>query len=111
MKRRPSAAVAYAPEAFLKKIGSPPTPRKARTGELTPPGMYLQASLYRLNDFSGNVARTLNSRSVRRQVEPYFEASADAVGRARRAAVGFHHLGGDGKTDAFAAAVAVARLG
>ena len=32
------------PAAFLKKIGSPPTPRKARTGELTPPGMYLQAS-------------------------------------------------------------------
>jgi hypothetical protein len=30
--------------AFLKKIGSPPTLRKARTGELTPPGMYLQAS-------------------------------------------------------------------
>ena len=32
------------PRAFLKKIGSPPTPRNARTGELTPPGMYLQAS-------------------------------------------------------------------
>ena len=34
--------------ARAKKIGSPPTPRKARTGELTPPGMYLQASVNRL---------------------------------------------------------------
>jgi hypothetical protein len=33
-----------APAAFLKKIGSPPTPRNARTGEFTPPGMYRQAS-------------------------------------------------------------------
>src|SRR5260370_20726546 len=37
------------PAAFLKKMGSPPTLRNARTGELTPPGMYLQASWYRLN--------------------------------------------------------------
>ena len=36
------------PLARAKKIGSPPTPRKARTGEFTPPGMYLQASVYRL---------------------------------------------------------------
>jgi hypothetical protein len=40
MKLRPSAAVTREPDALLKKIGSPPTLRKARTGELTPPGMY-----------------------------------------------------------------------
>src|SRR5271163_4283728 len=49
MKRRPSAATTREPAAFLKKIGSPPTLRNARTGELTPPGMYLQASSYRLD--------------------------------------------------------------
>ena len=27
------------PDAFLKKIGVPPTDLNARTGELTPPGM------------------------------------------------------------------------
>src|SRR6267378_3785851 len=37
------------PAAFLRKMGSPPTLRNARTGELTPPGMYLQASWYKLN--------------------------------------------------------------
>jgi len=42
--------------ARAKKIGSPPTPRKARTGELTPPGMYLQASVNRLKDALRRVA-------------------------------------------------------
>ena len=48
MNCRPSAAKRARPAACLKKIGSPPTPRNARTGEFTPPGMYLQASWYRL---------------------------------------------------------------
>ncbi len=48
MNLRPSAANVQAPAARLKKIGSPPTPRNARTGEFTPPGMYLQASVYKL---------------------------------------------------------------
>src|SRR5208282_4185805 len=105
MKRRPSAAVAYAPEARLKKIGSPPTPRKARTGEFTPPGMYLQASSYRL------MRRTLNSEGARRQAEAHFEAAVPAVGGHGRTSMSLHDLCGDGEPDAFAARIAVARFG
>src|SRR3569833_3037973 len=36
----PSSSKRYAPSPRLKNTGSPPTPRKARTGELTPPGMW-----------------------------------------------------------------------
>src|SRR3569623_3230426 len=36
----PSSSKRYAPSQRLKNTGSPPTPRKARTGELTPPGMW-----------------------------------------------------------------------
>ena len=36
---RPSQVSTRAPRAERAKNGSPPTPRKARTGELTPPGM------------------------------------------------------------------------
>jgi len=35
----PSASVTRAPWPLAKKRGVPPTERKARTGELTPPGM------------------------------------------------------------------------
>src|SRR5687767_5191457 len=34
----PSASLIRAPSPLAATIGSPPTPRKARTGELTPPG-------------------------------------------------------------------------
>src|SRR3569623_285624 len=36
----PSSSKRYAPSPRLKNSGAPPTPRKARTGELTPPGMW-----------------------------------------------------------------------
>jgi hypothetical protein len=36
----PSASCTFAPAPFWKKQGVPPTERKARTGELTPPGMW-----------------------------------------------------------------------
>jgi hypothetical protein len=39
MNRLPSCAVTQAPAALAKNTGSPPTPRNARTGEFTPPGM------------------------------------------------------------------------
>src|SRR3982751_7089675 len=35
----PSTSVIVAPDADLINRGVPPTPRKARTGELTPPGI------------------------------------------------------------------------
>jgi hypothetical protein len=50
MNSRPSADQTCDPFARAKKIGSPPTPRNARTGEFTPPGMTLQASVKRLTD-------------------------------------------------------------
>ena len=40
---RPSASVTRAPEPRAMKSGVPPTARKARTGELTPPGIARQA--------------------------------------------------------------------
>src|SRR4051812_21965146 len=43
MWRRPSASQKYAPCARCTKRGVPPTARKARTGELTPPGMMRRA--------------------------------------------------------------------
>src|SRR5215831_1044643 len=39
----PSTSQSRAPWARAKKMGSPPTARKARTGELTPPGMLRRA--------------------------------------------------------------------
>src|SRR3954468_7253518 len=44
MKRLPSASNRYAPSPRSMKRGVPPTPRKARTGELTPPGIARCAS-------------------------------------------------------------------
>src|SRR5208283_3306637 len=98
MKRRPSAATAWAPDAFLKKIGSPPTPRNARTGEFTPPGMYLQASWNRLVTSISHAQYDL-------------ETAVRAIARPRRPAMGFHDLRGDGEPDSLAAAAAVARFG
>src|SRR5512140_1210636 len=39
MKALPSTSKMRAPSAWSTKKGSPPTPRKARTGEFTPPGI------------------------------------------------------------------------
>src|SRR5260221_342382 len=52
----------------------------------------------------------LDSEGGLRQAQPDFKAPGSIAG-ARAAAVGLHHLGGDGEANAFAAAVAVARLG
>src|SRR5271169_6867032 len=103
MNCRPSAATVRAPAAFLKKMGSPPTPRNARTGELTPPGMYLQASWNRL-------IQTLLRQRRLRQTQPHLEAAAYTIARHGRAAVGSHDLGGDGQTNSLAAGVAIARF-
>ena len=40
-----SSSIRYAPFASLINIGVPPTALKALTGELTPPGICLSASL------------------------------------------------------------------
>ena len=44
MSSRPSSVVSRAPFALAMKTGSPPTPENARTGEFTPPAMYVLAS-------------------------------------------------------------------
>src|ERR1039458_4261832 len=47
MQRLPSASVRYAPAADSTKGGAPPTARKARTGEFTPPGKKRSARCWR----------------------------------------------------------------
>ena len=48
----PSTSVSRAPEAERMKRGVPPTARKARTGELTPPGVTALARANRASDRS-----------------------------------------------------------
>src|SRR6185437_12202191 len=53
MKLRPSASVMVGPLALWMNSGVPPTPRKARTGELTPPGSSSSARSKSREDLSG----------------------------------------------------------
>ena len=48
----PSSSQIYAPLAFLINGGVPPTDLKARTGELTPPGISVFAFWNNFSDFS-----------------------------------------------------------
>src|SRR5580704_15929932 len=98
MNRRPSAAVIWAPAACLMKIGSPPTPRNARTGEFTPPGMYLQASSNRLTFAPGRGSSSRQRRD--RQAQADLEAACREIAGLGRASVGLHHLSGNGEADA-----------
>src|SRR4051812_33035503 len=52
----PSTSYTRAPCARWAKNGSPPTPRKARTGELTPPGIYSSARANRACDWAWRMA-------------------------------------------------------
>lgn len=51
MKVFPSTSVTVAPFALAMKSGVPPTDRKARTGEFTPPGMIFVAARNSFRDF------------------------------------------------------------
>src|SRR5574341_1442420 len=51
MKVFPSTSVTVAPFAFAMNRGVPPTERKARTGEFTPPGITFFAARKSLCDF------------------------------------------------------------
>src|SRR6266550_2276449 len=51
----PSTSHTCAPLAFSTKNGWPPTARNARTGELTPPGMYFNASANNASDFAHEI--------------------------------------------------------
>src|ERR1700737_4188524 len=86
-------------------MGSPPTLRNARTGELTPPGMYLQASWYKLT----SILR-LGSERCARQAQADCKAAARMIVRPGEAAMGFHDLGRNGQPDPLAAGIAVARF-
>src|SRR6266511_366945 len=70
----PSTSQTCAPLALWTKIGCPPTARNARTGELTPPGMYFSASAKRASDLAREimvekVADT--ARKARRNLTPH----------------------------------------
>src|SRR5437773_1473088 len=54
----PSTSHTCAPLAFWTKNGCPPTARNARTGELTPPGMYCNASANNASDFAREITPT-----------------------------------------------------
>src|ERR1700682_1598841 len=88
MKRRPAAASA-----------------KGANGRIDAPRYVLAGFLIQAH------AVTLNSEGARRQVEANFQAPLLTVGRPRRPAMGLYDLSGDGEPDAFAAGIAVARLG
>src|SRR5258706_7938337 len=60
----PSTSVRSAPRPRVKKTGSPPTALKARTGELTPPGMTWRAFSNRLRD--SVMARASAAQEARR---------------------------------------------
>src|SRR5437016_9957707 len=53
----PSTSHTRAPLAFWTKNGCPPTARNARTGELTPPGMYFRASANNASDLPLGITR------------------------------------------------------
>src|SRR5688500_5968306 len=60
----PSTSHSREPSARSTKKGSPPTPRKARTGEFTPPGVMSQARrksvrLFALRSAAGGLAALL----------------------------------------------------
>src|SRR6266702_8598071 len=54
----PSTSHTRAPCALLTKNGCPPTARNARTGELTPPGMYFNASANNASDCAREIIPT-----------------------------------------------------
>ena len=53
---RPSTSVRYGPRPLAMKRGVPPTARKARTGELTPPGVTARARSRRAADAGATLA-------------------------------------------------------
>jgi hypothetical protein len=66
MSSRSSAVMSVAPRAALTKNGAPPTERKARTGEFTPPGMSWRARAKRASEDC--VMRDLSSEVYSREV-------------------------------------------
>src|SRR5687767_10653281 len=74
----PSTSKTRAPFARSTKNGFPPTPRKARTGEFTPPGIHFRASAKSSSDFArDNMAETLASTDAERK--PLDEVLAESV--------------------------------
>jgi hypothetical protein len=53
----PSTSLTRAPDAEAAKNGTPPTARKLRTGELTPPGMCAKASANNASDLARDLMR------------------------------------------------------
>src|ERR1700733_558826 len=80
MYSRPSTSKTCAPSALSTKMGWPPTARKARTGELTPPGMYRSASANSCSDFV--VMEKLNKNSNFQVALRYGKTASDAKGLA-----------------------------
>src|SRR5271169_6251489 len=86
----PSTSRRCAPAARLTKNGWPPTARNARTGELTPPGIYFNASV---KSFSDSARTKLSLQKSFRQ-RAFFRADdrprADIVPR-KPAVAGFQN--------------------
>src|SRR5882672_2835268 len=58
---RSSAVMSVAPRAAFTKNGAPPTERKARTGEVTPPGMSCRARAKRESEMLFNTEGAENT--------------------------------------------------
>ncbi len=75
----PSASMMYAPSPWTTKIGSAPTERHARTGELTPPGITACARSKMAWLRSVDIARTYTIVIRRRDAQPH--SAGDPVRR------------------------------
>src|SRR5688572_1258519 len=74
---RPSTSVIVAPRADLMNRGVPPTPRKARTGELTPPGI---SSIAFENSSSDRMERRISSSLLSSKKSLAIPCRRDACG-------------------------------
>src|SRR3954465_3753343 len=76
---RPSTSVNVAPEADSIKRGVPPTPRNARTGEFTPPGINSTARANNSSELSRVSLSVALMQAMIRQKLQYRERGATGI--------------------------------
>src|SRR5271169_241057 len=86
MYELPSTSNTREPSARAMNRGVPPTPRNARTGEFTPPGMRSWARANQASDWevfiallSQDRARLLGNHTIQKKIQQHFAQSAVEV--------------------------------